>query len=145
MLSEKMESLKSYLEDESNYNSLLELIENIHWETGCLDWLIVHSIEYEFDDIFNEYSKNEIARLIERNINTFTIEDDFFRMDMYGELISYTEEEYKNVVYDDLDYIIDSISNLKIYELENISNNMKYEDKYIAKILLEMIENKVEG
>lgn len=145
MLSEKMESLKSYLEDESNYNSLLELIENIHWETGCLDWLIVHSIEYEFDDIFNEYSKNEIARLIERNINTFTIEDDFFRMDMYGELISYTEEEYKNMVYDDLDYIIDSISNLKIYELENISNNMKYEDKYIAKILLEMIENKVEG
>ena len=145
MLKEKMESLRVYLEDESNYSSLLELIENIHWETGCLDWLIVHSIEYEFDDIFNEYSKNEIARLIERNINTFTIEDDFFRMDMYGELISYTEEEYKNVVYDDLDYIIDSISNLKIYELENISNNMKYEDKYIAKILLEMIENKVEG
>ena len=145
MLSEKMESLRVYLENENNYSSLLELIENIHWETGCLDWLIVHSIEYEFDDIFNEYSKNEIARLIERNINTFTIEDDFFRMDMYGELISYTEEEYKNVVYDDLDYIIDSISNLKIYELENISNNMKYEDKYIAKILLEMIENKVEG
>ena len=140
-----MESLKVYLEDESNYNSLFELIENIHWETGCLDWLIVHSIEYEFDDIFNEYSKNEIARLIERNINTFTIEDDFFRMDMYGELISYTEEEYKNMVYDDLDYVIDCISNLKTYELENISNNMKYEDKYIAKILLEMIENKVEG
>ena len=145
MLSEKMESLKSYLEDESNYNGLLELIKNIYWETGCLDWLIVHSIEYEFDDIFNECSKNEIARLIERNINTFTIEDDLFRMDIYGELISYTEEEYKNMVYDDLDYIIDSISNLKIYELENISNNMKYEDKYIAKILLEMIENKVEG
>ena len=145
MLSEKMESLKNYLENESNYSSLLELIENIHWETGCLDWLIVHSIEYEFDDIFNEYSKNEIARLIERNINTFTIEDDFFRMDMYGELISYTEEEYKNMVYDDLDYIIDSISNLKTYELENIADNMKYEDKYIAKILLEMIENKVEG
>ena len=145
MLREKMESLRVYLEDESNYSSLLELIENIHWETGCLDWLIVHSIEYEFDDIFNEYSKNEIARLIERNINTFTIEDDFFRMDMYGELISYTEEEYKNVVYTDLDYVIDSISNLKIYELENIADNMKYEDKYIAKILLEMIENKVEG
>ncbi len=145
MLSEKMESLRVYLEDESNYSSLLELIENIHWETGCLDWLIVHSIEYEFDDIFNEYSKNEIARLIERNINTFTIEDNLFRMDMYGELISYTEEEYKNMVYDDLDYIIDSISNLKIYKLENIADNMKYEDKYIAKILLEMIENKVEG
>lgn len=145
MLREKMESLKVYLEDESNYSSLLELIESIHWETGYLDWLIVHSIEYEFDDIFNEYSKNEIARLIERNINTFTIEDDFFKMDIYGELISYTEEEYKNMVYDDLDYIIDSISNLKIYELENIADNMKYEDKYISKILLEMIENKVEG
>ena len=145
MLREKMESLKVYLEDESNYSSLLELIENIYWEIGYLDWLIVHSIEYEFDDIFNEYSKNEIARLIERNINTFTIEDDLFKMDIYGELISYTEEEYKDMVYDDLDYIIDSISNLKIYELENIADNMKYEDKYIAKILLEMIENKVEG
>lgn len=145
MLREKMESLRVYLEDESNYNSLLELIENIHWETGYLDWLIVHSIKYEFDDIFSDYKQNEIARLIERNINTFTIEDDLFRMDIYGELISYTEEEYKNMVYDDLDYIIDSISNLKIYELENIADNMKYEDKYIAKILLEMIENKVEG
>ena len=145
MLSEKMESLKNYLEDEKNFMELVDLIEDIHWETGCLDWLIVHSIEYEFDDIFNEYSKNEIARLIERNINTFTIEDDLFKMDIYGELISYTEEEYKNMVYDDLDYIIDSISNLKIYELENIADNMKYEDKYIAKILLEMIENKVEG
>ena len=145
MLNEKMESLKNYLEDEKNFMELVDLIEDIFWENGCLDWLIVHSIEYEFDDIFNEYSKNEIARLIERNINTFTIEDDFFRMDMYGELISYTEEEYKNVVYDDLDYIIDSISNLKTYELENIADNMKYEDKYIAKILLEMIENKVEG
>ena len=145
MLSKKMESLKNYLEDEKNFMELVDLIEDIFWETGYLDWLIVHSIEYEFDDIFNEYSKNEIARLIERNINTFTIEDDFFRMDMYGELISYTEEEYKNVVYDDLDYIIDSISNLKTYELENIADNMKYEDKYLAKILLAMLENKVEG
>ena len=145
MLREKMESLKNYLEDEKNFMELVDLIEDIFWETGYLDWLIVHSIEYEFDDIFNEYSKNEIARLIERNINTFTIEDDFFRMDMYGELISYTEEEYKNMVYNDLDYVIDSISNLKIYELENIADNMKYEDKYISKMLLEMIENKVEG
>ena len=132
MLREKMESLKNYLEDEKNFMELVDLIEDIFWETGYLDWLIVHSIEYEFDDIFNEYSKNEIARLIERNINTFTIEDDFFRMDMYGELISYTEEEYKNMVYNDLDYVIDSISNLKIYELENIADNMKYEDKYIS-------------
>lgn len=145
MLNEKMESLKVYLENESNYNSLLELIENIHWETGCLDWLIVHSIEYEFDDIFNNYKQSEIAELIERNINTFTISDDLFKMDIYGELISYTEKEYKDMVYTDLDYVIDSINNLKKYELENIADNMKYEDKYIAKILLEMTENKVEG
>ena len=105
----------------------------------------MHSIEYEFDDICNNYKQSEIANMIERNINTFTISDDLFKMDIYGELISYNEVEYKNMVYDDLDYIIDSISNLKTYELENIADNMKYEDKYIAKILLEMIENKVEG
>ena len=145
MLSEKMESLKNYLEDEKNFMELVDLIEDIHWETGCLDWLIVHSIEYEFDDIFNNYKQSEIANMIERNINTFTISDDLFKMDIYGELISYTEEEYKYMVYNDLDYVIDSISNLKTYELENIADNMKYEDKYIAKILLEMIENKVEG
>ena len=145
MLNEKMESLKNYLEDEKNFMELVDLIEDIHWETGCLDWLIVHSIEYEFDDIFSNYKQSEIAELIERNINTFTISDDLFKMDIYGELISYTEKEYKDMVYTDLDYVIDSINNLKKYELENIADNMKYEDKYIAKILLEMIENKVEG
>ena len=56
MLSEKMESLKVYLEDESNYNSLLELIESIFWETGSLEWLKVHNMD-EFDDIFSEYKK----------------------------------------------------------------------------------------
>ena len=144
MLNEKMESLKNYLEDEKNFMELVDLIEDIFWETECLEWLIVHNMD-EFDDIFCKYKRSEVAELIERNINTFTISDDLFKMDIYGELISYTEEEYKNMVYDDLDYIIDSISNLKIYELENIADNMKYEDKYITKILLEMIENKVEG
>ena len=39
MLSEKMESLKSYLEDERNFMELVDLIEEIFWETVPLKGL----------------------------------------------------------------------------------------------------------
>ena len=107
MLNEKMESLKNYLEDEKNFMELVDLIEDIFWETECLEWLIVHNMD-EFDDIFCKYKRSEVAELIERNINTFTISDDLFKMDIYGELISYTEVQYTKIAYDDLDYIIDN-------------------------------------
>ena len=146
MLSEKMESLKVYLEDESNYNSLLELIESIFWETGSLEWLKVHNMD-EFDDIFYEYDQSKIAELIENNINTFTIKDDLFKYTIYDELISYTWSEYKDEVYDSMSYIMDSIENLKKYDickLEIIANNMKYCDKNIMNMLLNIINDKKE-
>ena len=89
MLSEKMESLKNYLEDEKNFMELVSLIEEIFWETGSLEWLKVHNMD-EFDDIFCEYDQSKIAELIENNFRTFTIEDDLFKYSIYDELISYT-------------------------------------------------------
>ena len=146
MLSEKMESLKVYLEDESNYNSLLELIESIFWETGSLEWLKVHNMD-EFDDIFCEYDQSKIAELIENNINTFTIKDDLFKYTIYDELVSYTWDEYKDEVYDSMNYIMDSIENLKKYDickLEIIANNMQYCDKNLMNMLLNIINDKKE-
>ena len=146
MLSEKMESLKVYLEDESNYNSLLELIEEIFWETGSLEWLKVHNMD-EFDDIYCEYEKNEIAELIENSSRTFTISDDLFRHDIYDGLISYTWDEYKNEVYDSMNYIMDSIENLKKYDvckLCTIAENMKFCDKNIMRMLQDIINDEKE-
>ena len=146
MLSEKMESLKVYLEDESNYNSLLELIESIFWETGSLEWLKVHNMD-EFDDIFCEYDKSKIAELIENNINTFTIKDDLFKYTIYDELISYTWNEYKDEVYDSMNYIIENIENLKKYDickLEIIAENMKFCDKNIMCMLQDIINDEKE-
>ena len=146
MLSEKMESLKVYLEDESNYNSLLELIESIFWETGSLEWLKVHNMD-EFDDIFCEYDQSKIAELIENNFRTFTIEDDLFRHDIYDGLFSYTWDEYKNEVYDSMNYIMDSIENLKKYDvckLCTIAENMKFCDKNIMNMLLNIINDEKE-
>ena len=77
MLSEKMENLKNYLEDEKNFMELVDLIEEIFWETGSLEWLKVHNMD-EFDGIYCEYEKNEIAELIENSSRTFTISDDLF-------------------------------------------------------------------
>ena len=146
MLSEKMESLKVYLEDESNYNSLLELIEEIFWETGSLEWLKVHNMD-EFDDIFCEYEKNEIAELIENSSRTFTISDDLFRHDIYDGLFSYSWSEYKDEVYDSMDYIMESIENLKKYDickLEIIAENMKFCDKNIMRMLQDIINDEKE-
>ena len=146
MLSEKMESLKVYLEDESNYNSLLELIESIFWETGSLEWLKVHNMD-EFDDIFCEYDQSKIAELIENNFRTFTIEDDLFKYSIYDELISYTWDEYKNEVYDSMNYIIENIENLKKYDickLEIIADNMKCCDKNIMRMLQDIINDEKE-
>ena len=146
MLSEKMESLKVYLEDESNYNSLLELIEEIFWETGSLEWLKVHNMD-EFNDIYCEYEKNEIAELIENSSRTFTIEDDLFRHDIYDGLISYTWSEYKDEVYDSMSYIMENIENLKKYDickLEIIAENMKFCDKNIMRMLQDIINDEKE-
>ena len=146
MLSKKMESLKSYLEDERNFMELVDLIEEIFWETGSLEWLKVHNMD-EFNDIYCEYEKNEIAELIENSSRTFTIEDDLFRHDIYDGLISYTWSEYKDEVYDSMNYIMDSIENLKKYDickLEIIANNMKYCDKNIMRMLQDIINNEKE-
>ena len=146
MLSEKMESLKNYLEDESNFMELVNLIEEIFWETGSLEWLKVHNMD-EFDDIFCEYDQSKIAELIENNFRTFTIEDDLFKYSIYDELISYTWDEYKNEVYDSMNYIMENIESLKKYDiskLEIIANNMKYCDKNIMRMLQDIINDEKE-
>ena len=146
MLSEKMESLKNYLEDESNFMELVNLIEEIFWETGSLEWLKVHNMD-EFDDIFCEYDQSKIAELIENNFRTFTIKDDLFKYTIYDELVSYTWDEYKNEVYDSMNYIIENIENLKKYDvckLEIIADNMKFCDKNIMRMLQDIINDKKE-
>ena len=146
MLSEKMESLKNYLEDEKNFMELVDLIEEIFWETGSLEWLKVHNMD-EFDGIYCEYEKNEIAELIENSSRTFTISDDLFRHDIYDGLISYSWDEYKNEVYDSMNYIMDSIENLKKYDickLEIIMESMKFCDKNIMRMLQDIINDEKE-
>ena len=146
MLSKKMESLKSYLEDERNFMELVDLIEEIFWETGSLEWLKVHNMD-EFDDIFCEYDQSKIAELIENNFRTFTIEDDLFKYSIYDELISYTWDEYKNEVYDSMNYIMENIESLKKYDiskLEIIAENMKFCDKNIMNMLLDIINDEKE-
>ena len=146
MLSEKMENLKNYLEDEKNFMELVDLIEEIFWETGSLEWLKVHNMD-EFDDIFCEYDQSKIAELIENNFRTFTIEDDLFKYSIYDELISYTWDEYKNEVYDSMNYIIENIENLKKYDickLEIIMESMKFCDRNIMNMLKDIINDEKE-
>ena len=145
MLSKKMESLKTYLEDERNFMELVDLIEEIFWETGSLEWLKVHNMD-EFDDIFCEYDQSKIAELIENNFRTFTIEDDLFKYSIYDELISYTWDEYKNEVYDSMNYIIENIESLKKYDickLEIIMESMKFCDRNIMNMLKDIINEEI--
>lgn len=145
MLSKKMESLKTYLEDERNFMELVDLIEEIFWETGSLEWLKVHNMD-EFDDIFCEYDQSKIDELIENNFRTFTIKDDLFKYTIYDELISYTWDEYKDEVYDSMNYIIESIESLKKYDickLEIIMESMKFCDRNIMNMLKDIINEEI--
>lgn len=102
----RFESLRKNLEDKSNYTDLLELVEVISYNSFYLDWLIVHEME-EFNELMEELDPLELIEQVENG--NFKSNDDLFHFNDNGELISYTQCDYEEYVYDSIDYIEEDI------------------------------------
>ena len=102
----RFESLRKTLEDRNNYTDLLELVEVISYNSFYLDWLIVHDIE-EFNELMEELDPLEIVEEVEKG--NFNSDDDLFHFNDDGKLVSYTQCDYEEYVYDSIDYIEEDI------------------------------------
>ena len=116
----KFESLRKTLEDRNNYTDLLELVEVISYNSFYLDWLIVHDIE-EFNELMEELDPLELIEQVEKG--NFNSNDDLFHFNDDGRLISYTQCDYEEYVYDSIDYIEEDIE--LIFKDSNKNNDLK--------------------
>lgn len=116
----KFESLRKTLEDRGNYTDLLELVEVISYNSFYLDWLIVHDME-EFNELMEELDPLELIEQVEKG--NFNSNDDLFHFNDDGRLISYTQCDYEEYVYDSIDYIEEDIE--LIVRDSNKNDNLK--------------------
>lgn len=116
----KFESLRKTLEDRNNYTDLLELVEVISYNSFHLGWLIVHDIE-EFNELMEELEPLELIEEVEKG--NFNPNDDLFHFNDDGRLISYTQCDYEEYVYDSIDYIEEDVE--LIFKDSNKNNDLK--------------------
>lgn len=137
----RFESLRKTLEDRSNYTDLLELVEVISYNSFYLDWLIVHDID-EFNELMEELDPLELIEVVEKG--NFNSNDDLFHFNDNGELVSYTQCDYEEYVYDSIDYIEEDIELIikdsnKNNDLKNIIKDLN--DNNIFKQILILLED----
>ena len=137
----RFETLRKNLEDRGNYTDLLELVEVISYNSFYLDWLIVHDME-EFNELMEGLEPLEIADKIENG--NFNSNEDLFHYNDNGELVSYTECDYEEYVYDSIDYIEEDIElivrdNKKNNDLKNIIKDLN--DNNVFKQMLISLED----
>ena len=137
----RFESLRKTLEDRKNYTDLLELVEVISYNSFYLDWLIVHDIE-EFNELMEELDPLELIEQVEKG--NFNSNDDLFHFNDDGKLISYTQCDYEEYVYDSIDYIEEDIELIvkdsnKNDDLKNIIKDLS--NNNIFKQILILLED----
>ena len=137
----RFESLRKTLEDRKNYTDLLELVEVISYNSFYLDWLIVHDIE-EFNELMEELEPLELIEEVEKG--NFNPNDDLFHFNDDGRLISYTQCDYEEYVYDSIDYIEEDIELIvkdsnKNDDLKNIIKDLS--NNNIFKQILILLED----
>jgi hypothetical protein len=135
----RFESLRKNLEDRGNYTDLLELVEVISYNSFYLDWLIVHDME-EFNELMEDLEPLEIADKIENG--NFNSNEDLFHYNDNGELVSYTECDYEEYVYNSIDYIEEDIELIvrdskKNNDLRNIIKDLS-NDNVFKQILISL-------
>lgn len=98
--------VKEYLLE--NEDVLISVVQELNSWNGCLDWLEFWENDGEFFELF--YSgKNglEIARAI--YYGDYRYNDDYVRINGYGNLVSYTEYEMIEVIKDYIDEIVENL------------------------------------
>lgn len=135
---ELKEKLEGYLLE--NVNELMVLIDDIcSYNYKCkLEYLQAYSME-EVNEFASNYDFTDLFQLID--FKEFTIDDDYFNINTYGYIVSYTEEELKEIYRIEFDTIFNVIiEEIKKYGYETVKENY-YFSLELQEIFNSYIEN----
>lgn len=135
---ELKEKLEGYLLE--NVNELMVLIDDIcSYNYKCkLEYLQAYSME-EVNEFASNYDFTDLFQLID--FKEFTIDDDYFNFNTYGYIVSYTEEELKEIYRIEFDTIFNVIiEEIKKYGYETVKENY-YFSLELQEIFNSYIEN----
>ena len=135
---ELKEKLEGYLLE--NVNELMVLIDDIcSYNYKCkLEYLQAYSMG-EINDFALNYDFTDLFQLID--FREFTIDDDYFNINTYGYIVSYTEEELKEIYRIEFDTIFNVIiEEIKKYGYETVKENY-YFSLELQEIFNAYIEN----
>ena len=117
---ELKEKIEGYLL--SNVNELMALIDDIcsYNYKSKLEYLQTYSME-EVNEFALNYDFTDLFQMID--FREFTIDDDYFNFNTYGYIVSYTEEELKELYRIEFDIIFNAIiEEIKKYGYEKIKD-----------------------
>ena len=117
---ELKEKLEGYLL--INVNELIALIDDIcsYNYKSKLEYLQAYSME-EVNEFASNYDFTDLFQMID--FREFTIDDDYFNINTYGYIVSYTEEELKEIYRIEFDTIFNVIiEEIKKYGYEKIKD-----------------------
>ena len=98
--------LKEYLLN--NVEELREVVNERNGWNGCLDYLeFKENDEYFFESFYSGINGLEIARAI--YYGDYNYNDDYVRIDGYGNLVSYTEYEMIEEIKGSIDEIVENL------------------------------------
>ena len=98
--------LKEYLLN--NVEELRDVVNELNRWNGCLDWIEFWGNDEEFFELFySEKNGLEIARAI--YYGDYNYNDDYVRINGYGNLESYTEDEMIEEMKDSIDEIVKNL------------------------------------
>ena len=110
-ITEIKEEIKEYLLN--NIEQIEYIVNDINNWNGELEEYKVYENDNEFFEIYFD-NPFDLIRVIYKNYN-YSPDDDYVQLCIYGDLISYTKSEYRELLKDDIDIIIDSL-------LDNLSH-----------------------
>ena len=135
---ELKEKLEGYLLE--NVNELMVLIDDIcsYNYKSKLEYLQAYSME-EVNEFACNYDFTDLFQMID--FKEFTIDDDYFNFNTYGYIVSYTEEELKEIYRIEFDTIFNVIiEEIKKYGYETVKENY-YFSLELQEIFNSYIEN----
>ena len=98
--------LREYLLND--VEELRDVVNELNSWNGCLDWLEFRENDEEFFELFySGINGLEIARAI--YYGDYNYNDDYVRIDGYGNLVSYTEYEMIEKIKDSIDEIVENL------------------------------------
>ena len=117
---ELKEKIEGYLL--SNVNELMALIDDIcaYNYKSKLEYLQTYSME-EINEFALNYDFTDLFQMID--FREFTIDDDYFNFNTYGYIVSYTEEELRELYRIEFDTIFNIIiEEIKKYTYEKVKD-----------------------